>query len=193
MTIYGYARVSTTDQDLDIQREALTAAGCNVIREEKVSGTSRKGRSELETLLQFIQPGDTLVVTRVDRLARSVGDLQDIVRDLKKRGISLMATEQPIDTTSAAGEAFLNMLSVFAQFETTIRKERQAEGIAKAKSRGVYKGMPPQIDRTEVGRLKSEGMKPDAIAKRLGITRSSAYRIIKEINEKPLALAEERR
>jgi len=97
MAVYGYARVSTIDQDLELQEAALKAAGCEVIRSEKVSGAARSGRQELETLLSFIRKGDTLVVTRIDRLARSVGDLQDIVRTLRDRGASLKATEQPID------------------------------------------------------------------------------------------------
>jgi DNA invertase Pin-like site-specific DNA recombinase len=129
MTTYGYARVSTTDQDLTIQVEALRKAGCEVIREEKRSGTSREGRGELDTLLQFLRAGDTLMITRIDRLARSIGDLQDIVRALKAKGIALKATEQSIDTDTAAGKAFLDMLGVFAEFETNLRKERQLEGI----------------------------------------------------------------
>jgi len=87
--IYGYARVSTGDQDLTIQREALTAAGCQMIREEKKSGTKLEGRDELKILLDFITKGDTLVVTRIDRLARSVLDLQGIVRKLKDKGAAL--------------------------------------------------------------------------------------------------------
>jgi hypothetical protein len=138
--LYGYARVSTTDQDLAIQEAALKAAGCTVIRAEKVSGTSLAGRTELETLLAFMRPGDTLVVTRVDRLARSLRDLQNLVHELRERGVHLRATEQPIDTSTAAGKAFLDMLGVFAEFETNLRRERQLEGIAAAKQRGVYKG-----------------------------------------------------
>jgi DNA invertase Pin-like site-specific DNA recombinase len=178
MTIYGYARVSTTDQDVTIQQEALKAAGCNVVRSEKVSGTSRHGREELERMLDFVQPGDTLMVTRVDRLARSIGDLQDIVRQLKAKGVALKATEQPIDTGTAAGKAFLDMLGVFAEFETNLRKERQMEGIAKAKAEGVYKGRKRSIDPARVQGLKSEGMKPREIAKHLGIGRASVYRAL---------------
>lgn len=180
MAIYGYARVSTTDQDTAVQEEALRRAGCEVIRVEKRSGTSRKGRSELETLLEFLRKGDVLMVTRIDRLARSVGDLQDIVRALRQKGAALKATEQPIDTGSAAGKAFLDMLGVFAEFETSIRRERQLEGIAKAKARGVYKGRKQSIARDEVARLKAEGLGPAAIAKRLGIGRASVYRVLGE-------------
>ena len=125
MALYGYARVSTRDQDFTLQEEALRAAGCDVVRAEKVTGSSRSGRTELQLLLDFIRPGDTLVVTRIDRLARSIKDLQDIVFMLKERGVTLKATEQPIDTRSAAGKAFLDMLGVFAEFETNLRRERQ--------------------------------------------------------------------
>src|ERR1700732_3275790 len=144
--LYGYARVSTTDQDLDLQEAALKAAGCEVIRSEKITGTSTNGRTELATLLEFIRKGDELVVTRIDRLARSIGDLQDIVRKLKAKGATLKATEQPIDTGTAAGKAFLDMLGVFAEFETNLRRERQMEGIAKAKAAGVYKGRKPTVN-----------------------------------------------
>jgi DNA invertase Pin-like site-specific DNA recombinase len=178
MAVYGYARVSTTDQDLSIQEAALKAAGCAVVCSEKVSGTSRQGRTELDRLLQFIQPGDTLVVTRIDRLARSIGDLQDIVRDLKSRGVTLRATEQPIDTGTAAGKAFLDMLGVFAEFETNLRRERQMEGIAKAKAEGVYKGRRPSIETAKVMALKADGLGASEIAKRLGIGRASVYRVL---------------
>jgi DNA invertase Pin-like site-specific DNA recombinase len=126
--IYGYARVSTIDQDLSIQRAALKAAGCTVIRTEKASGSNRKGRTELETLMDFLRRGDTLCVTRIDRLARSLRDLQNIVHELQERGVHLKATEQPIDTSSAAGKAFLSMLGVFAEFENNLRRERQMLG-----------------------------------------------------------------
>ena len=180
MSVYGYARVSTIDQNTDIQKEALARAGCEVIRVEKRSGTSRRGRTELQILLDFLRKGDTLVVTRVDRLARSIGDLQDIVRLLKERGVALKATEQPIDTSTAAGKAFLDMLGVFAEFETNLRRERQLEGIAKAKAAGVYKGRKPSIDRKAVAKLKAEGLGAAAIAKRLKIGRASVYRVLNE-------------
>src|ERR1700749_3755882 len=117
MTIIGYARVSTTDQDLSIQEAALKAAGCQVIRAEKRSGTTTEGREALRTLPEFLHAGDVLMVTRIDRLARSIGDLQDIVRTVRARGASLKATEQPIDTSTVAGKCFLDMLKVFAAFE----------------------------------------------------------------------------
>ena len=178
MTIIGYARVSTLDQDLSIQLAALKAARCDVIRQEKASGTTTAGRQELKTVIEFIRPGDTLVVTRIDRLARSIGDLQDIVRTLRTKGAALKATEQPIDTTTAAGKCFLDMLGVFAEFETNLRKERQLEGIAKAKAAGVYKGRPPTIEAARLRELKAQGIGASAIAKRLKIGRASVYRVL---------------
>ena len=180
MAIYGYARASSVDQDVSLQESMLRAAGCELVRSEKVSGTSRTGRSELALLLEFLRPGDTLLVTRIDRLARSVKDLQDIVLELRTRGVALKATEQPIDTSSAAGKAFLDMLGVFAEFETNLRRERQLEGIAAAKSRGVYTGRKASIDAAEVQRLKREGLGASAIAKHLGIGRASVYRLLNE-------------
>ena len=179
MAAYGYARVSTIDQDLTVQRQALRAAGCSVVRAEKASGSRRDGRTELQVLLDFVQPGDTLVVTRIDRLARSLKDLQDIVHELKGRGVTLRATEQPVDTGTAVGKAFFDMLGVFAEFETNLRRERQLEGIALAKTRGVYRGRKPSIDVTEVRRLRNQdGLGPTAIARRLGIGRASVYRAL---------------
>jgi DNA invertase Pin-like site-specific DNA recombinase len=185
MSLYGYARVSTIDQDLTLQREALKAVGCDVIRAEKVSGTRRDGRTELQVLLDFLRPGDTLVVTRIDRLARSVKDLQDIVHELKSKGVSLKATEQPIDTATAAGKAFLDMLAVFAEFETNLRKKRQLEGIKAAKENGIYRGRKPSIDAAEVRRLAAEGVGPTDIARRLKISRRSIYRLTGDQNAQP--------
>jgi len=179
MALYGYARVSTYDQDLALQEQALRAAGCDIVRAEKASGTTRAGRTELQILLDFLRRGDTLLVTRVDRLARSIKDLQDIVHALKERGVSLKATEQPIDTGSAAGKAFLDMLGVFAEFETNLRRERQQEGIAAAKARGVYRGRKKKVDPAIIHRLRTEEkLGPTEIAQRLGIGRASVYRAI---------------
>src|ERR1700724_4868728 len=172
MAIYGYARASTLEQNVTIQEDALRRAGCEVIRSEKVSGSSRAGRSELALLLQFLRHGVTLMVTGVDRLARSIKDLQDIVHELRAAGVTLRATEQPIDTSSAAGKAFLDMLGVFAEFETNLRRERQMEGIAQAKAKGVYKGRKPSVDVSQVKDMKAKGMGPSAIAKALKIGRA---------------------
>ena len=176
MASIGYARVSTSDQDCAIQEAALKAAGCEVVRSEKRSGTTTKGRTELATVLEFLRAGDTLVVTRIDRLARSVADLAGIIETISQKGAFLRATEQPIDTGSSAGRAFLQMLGVFAEFETAIRKERQAEGIAKAKQAGAYKGRKASVDGATVKRLFAEGLGGTEISRRLGISRASVYR-----------------
>lgn len=176
--IYGYARVSSVGQDLTIQETALRAAGCTVIRSEKQTGKSMENRKELQTLLEFVQAGDVLIVTRVDRLARSIGDLQEIARTLKEKRVALKATEQPIDTGTAAGKCFFDMLGVFAEFETNLRRERQLEGIAKAKAEGVYKGRKPSVDIAKVNELQASGLGASEIAKALKIGRASVYRAI---------------
>jgi DNA invertase Pin-like site-specific DNA recombinase len=157
----------------------LKAAGCDPVRSEKRSGTSTQGRTELQTVLAFLRRGDVLTVTRIDRLARSIADLSNIVRELDSKGVALRATEQPIDTSTAAGKAFLGMLGVFAEFETNIRRERQLEGIAAAKTKGVYKGRPATIEAAAVARLKAEGLGASEISKRLKIGRASVYRLLK--------------
>ena len=120
------------------------------------------------------------MVTKIDRLARSVGDLQDIVRAIRTKGSALKATDQPIDTSTAAGKCFLDMLGVFAEFETNLRRERQLEGIAKAKAAGVYagKGRKPTVPIEKVKAMRAAGHGPSAIAKALGISRMSVHRAL---------------
>jgi DNA invertase Pin-like site-specific DNA recombinase len=178
VSIIGYARASTVDQDCTIQEKALWAAGCTTVRSEKRSGTTMAGRTELETILDFLREGDTLMVTRIDRLSRSVADLERLVGALKAKGVNLKATEQPVDTSSPAGKAFLQMLGVFAEFETALRKERQMEGIAKAKAEGAYKGRKPSVDVSKVRELRMQGLGASAIAAQLEIGRASVYRAI---------------
>ena len=179
MAIYGYARVSTEDQDCAVQVNALRRAGCEVVRQDYASGRRLTQRPELALLVQFLRPGDTLMVTRIDRLARSVKDLQDIVETLREKGVTLRATEQPIDTQSAAGKCFMDMLGVFAEFEVNLWRERQLEGIAAAKARGVYKGRKPSVDPAAVRRLHDEEqLGAAAIALRLRIGRASVYRAL---------------
>jgi DNA invertase Pin-like site-specific DNA recombinase len=178
MNNIGYARVSSSDQDCAIQEAALRLEGCNIIRSEQVSGTSRNGRKELDTVLSFMRKGDTLTVTRIDRLARSVADLEGIVREIHAKGAFLRCIEQPVDTSTSAGKAFLQMLGVFAEFETALRKERQMEGIAKAKAAGVYKGRKPSVPVDEITRLHGEGVNPSEISRQLGIGRTSVYRAL---------------
>lgn len=172
----GYARTSTVEQNLDAQVTALEAAGCTMVRTEQQLGASLDDRRELSTILDFIHDGETLVVTRIDRLARSMRDLQIIVDRLKQKGAHLVATEEPVDTSTATGKAFFDMLGVFAEFETNLRRERQAEGIAAAKTKGVYKGRPPKINMDDIKRRLSEGERPLEIARDMGVARSTVYK-----------------
>lgn len=178
---FGYGRVSAADQDLGIQAEALERAGCIVSFLEKRSGTTTEGREELRRVLSILGDGDELVVVRLDRLARSVADLADIVRQIEKKGASLRCVEQPVDTSTSAGRAFVGMLAVFAEFETGLRRERQMEGIAKAKREGKYKGRPRMSVSAEVTRLAAEGKGPTAIAKELGIGVATVHRRLAEL------------
>lgn len=181
MPTHGQARVSTLDKDLAIHRAALKKAGCGLVPAEKASGSRRDGRTELQVLLDFVQAGDTLVVTRINRLARSMKDLQDLVHELKERGLALRATKQPVDTGTAADKAFMDMLGVFSEFETNLGRERQLEGIKFAKARGIYTGRTPTIDPAELRRLRNEEkLGPTAIARRLGIGRASVHRMLEK-------------
>ena len=175
----GYARVSSVDQNLDVQLETLKSFGCEKIYQEKVSGTSTQGRNELKECIDFVREGDELVITRIDRLARSVLDLQLIVKELSDKGVNLSATEQPISTKDATSKCFLDMLGVFAELETNLRKERQNEGIFRAKQKGIYKGRKSSINVNKIKELKNSGMGSTAIAKEMGIHRDSVYRVLK--------------
>jgi Resolvase, N terminal domain len=146
----------------------------------------------LRTVLTFLRMGDVLMVTRIDRLARSIGDLQDTVRAVRAKGASLKATEQAIATGTAAGKCFLDMLGVFAEFETNLRRERQLEGIAKAKAAGVYKGRPASIDAAQVRAMKAQGIGASEIAKALKIGRASAIGRWKLVEQPPRWTARQR-
>ena len=117
----AYIRVSSSTQSLELQREAVQKENVDKIFEEKVSGTSTQGREKLKEMLEFVREGDTCYITRTDRLARSILDLQLIVKELTEKGVGLVATEQPISTKDATSKCFLDMLGVFAEFETNIR------------------------------------------------------------------------
>lgn len=177
--IIGYARVSSTSQSLDIQHEALTAAGADKIFSEKVSGRSTTDRDQLALALSFAREGDTLAVTRLDRLARSVSDLHRIIETLNAKGVSFRCLNQPgVDTDTSTGRLMLAMLGAVAAFEADIRRERQMEGVRKAQAAGKYRGRPASIDPGKVKELKSAGMGAAAIAKTLNIGRASVYRAL---------------
>ena len=177
--LIGYARVSSTSQSLEVQLDALAAVGCDKVFSEKMSGRSTEGRGELGEALDFVRDGDTLVVTRLDRLARSVGDLFTILDRLLAKGVSFRCLAQAgVDTDSSTGRLMLGILGAVAAFEGDIRRERQLEGIAKAKAAGVYRGRKPSVDVSKVRALRLEGVGPSEIAVRLGIGRASVYRAL---------------
>lgn len=178
MALVGYGRVSSTGQQLDIQLDQLRAAGCEKIFAEKRSGTTTDGRAELEACLEWVRENDVVCVTRLDRLARSMTDLQNIVTRLQAKNVGFKVLQQGgIDTTRPEGRLMLNLLGSFAEFETDLRRERQAEGIAKARAEGRYRGRPQSIKAEEILALESEGLGPTEIARRLGIGRASIYRL----------------
>ena len=178
MSVYGYARVSSTSQSTDIQEELLKDAGCTVVRSEKASGGSRQGRSELENLLDFITKGDTLVVHKLDRLGRSTRDVLNLVHELEQKGANLRVLEPNIDTSGPMGKMVLTVLGMVSEMELSFIRERQKAGIAKAKADGRYKGRPPSIDKAELEKLRATGKTPTEIAKELNIGRASVYRIL---------------
>jgi DNA invertase Pin-like site-specific DNA recombinase len=177
--LVGYARVSSTGQSLDIQNEALADAGCEKIFAEKVSGRSTRDREQLATALDFVRDGDTLVVTRLDRLARSVADLHRIIERLTEKKVAFRCLNQSgVDTDSSTGRLMLAILGAVACFESDIRAERQREGIQKAKVEGKYKGRKPTVDVTRVKTLRDDGLGPSQIAREMGIGRASVYRAL---------------
>lgn len=177
--LVGYARVSSTGQSLDIQNEALADAGCEKIFAEKVSGRSTHDREELARVIDFVRDGDTLVVTRLDRLARSVADLHQIIERLTEKKVAFKCLNQSgVDTDSSTGRLMLAILGAVAAFENDIRLERQREGIAKAKLEGKYKGRKPTVDNVRVKELRDTGLGPAAIAREMGIGRASVYRAL---------------
>jgi DNA invertase Pin-like site-specific DNA recombinase len=178
MAIIGYARVSSTGQSLDIQEAALREAGCDKIFAEKKSGRKASDREHLALALDFIREGDTLVVTKLDRLARSVIDLHQIVARMTEKGVAFRVLQQSgIDTSTSTGKLTLAVLAAVAEFEADIRAERQKDGIEAAKAKGVYKGRPATIDAAAIKSALAGGESPAALAKRLGVARSTVYRL----------------
>ena len=178
----GYARVSTTGQSLELQRDILTKTGCEEIFEETRSGKQGQHRPKLSEALTFIRKGDTLVVTRLDRLARSVHDLHQIAQGLKEKGAGLIAINQPeIDTTSKYGKLIFMILGGVAELERDLILERTAEGRARAKAAGKHLGRRPTLSLKDVAALKKEAIKWKGSAAELGqkygISRASVYRL----------------
>lgn len=179
----GYARVSTVGQSLETQLVELAKEGCEKVFQEKASGKDADSRFQLQLALEFVRSGDVLVITKLDRLARSMGDLSLISKRLKEKGVGLKAINQPeIDTTSAIGELLFNVLGAVASFERALINERIAEGRAKALKKGVKFGAKAKLTDKQIGELKSElenweGSKTE-LASKFGISRASLYRLV---------------
>jgi DNA invertase Pin-like site-specific DNA recombinase len=180
MSVVGYARVSSVGQSLDVQVEKLTAHGCDKIYQEKVSGTTQN-RTKLKNCLDYVRDGDLLVVTKLDRLARSTLHLTQIADKLKQKGVELVVLDQNIDTSTSTGKLLFHMLGAIAEFETEIRKERQTEGIAKAKENGVKFGRKSKMTDGMVMELKkkrSEGILIRNLMQDYSLSKASVYRYL---------------
>jgi DNA invertase Pin-like site-specific DNA recombinase len=177
----GYKRVSTTDQNLD--RQDLPEA--EKVFEEKVSGRT-KARPALQAMIDFVREGDEVLVYSIDRLARSLTDLQAIVDQLNAKGVAVRFLSENLVFSRDAQDPFatlqLQLLGSFAQFEVSLSKQRQLEGIEKAKARGVYTGRKPSIDTDEVATLTAKGFTASQVAEMLGISRMSVYRALKKVS-----------
>jgi DNA invertase Pin-like site-specific DNA recombinase len=178
----GYARVSTDDQTIDLQRDALLAAGCQVIYEEKISGKNTD-RTELNNCLKALRRGDTLVVWRLDRLGRSLKDLMDIVSNLEKTGINFISVTEHIETETAAGKLIFHLFGALSEFERNLIRERTKAGIAAARARGRKGGRKPILDQYKIKEIKAlmadPSIKITTIAKRYGISRATLYKYAK--------------
>lgn len=179
--LIGYARVSTVDQNLALQRDALTEAGCEHLYTEQLSGAVTD-RPELKAALQFARKGDTLVVWKLDRLARSVKQLIETVEKLRARGIGFRSLTETIDTTTAQGLLVFHMFSALAEFERSLIRERTQAGLAAAKRAGRTGGRPPKLTADDIKAAKTMLTNPDIgvtqIAHRLGVSAATLYRHI---------------
>ena len=185
MAKIGYARVSSTGQSLEIQIAKLEAYGCTEldgqIFQEKKSGTSTIDRTEWKSCNKHLRKGDTLVITKLDRLARSTLDLTQIAENLKTRGIELVVIDQNIDTSTPTGKLLFNMLASIAEFENDIRRERQADGIDKAKDHGVKFGAKAKLSDQQLAEMKlkrAEGVLVKDIMLEYGLSKASVYRLL---------------
>ena len=171
MARIGYARVSTTDQDLDGQLARLKAEGCEVIRAEKASGGSRQGRAELATILDFLRAGDELIVTRLDRLGRDTRDVLNLIHECEEKGAWVTVLDPHVSTRGEMGHIVLTVLGMVAEMERRFIKERQREGIERAKGRQVYKGGKRRLDHERIRSLYQQNFSPSQIAKAIGLAR----------------------
>lgn len=176
--LIGYARVSTDDQNLHLQRDALERAGCQVIYEDKASGKNTE-RPELEECLKALRSGDTLVVWRLDRLGRSLGDLVKLVTTLEEKGIGFESLQEKIETTSASGKLVFHVFAALAEFERNLISERTRAGLKAARARGRLGGRKPKLKQKDIREIKALLKDPNIpvsdIAKRFGVSRTTIY------------------
>ena len=181
MAVLGYARVSSTGQNLEVQLDKLTSHGCDRIFHEKKTGTSTTARTKWNECMQYLRTGDTLVITKLDRLARSMVDLTAITDELNKKEVELIVLDQKIDTTTPEGKLLFHMLGAVAEFETEIRAERQRDGISKALELGTKFGAkskltPEQL--TEMRKKRADGVLIRELMAEYGLSKSSVYRLL---------------
>jgi DNA invertase Pin-like site-specific DNA recombinase len=180
----GYARVSTDDQHLDMQRDALTAAGCSVIYEETASGKAA-ARPELEQCLKALRPGDSMIVWRLDRLGRSLPDLVRIVGELEQKGIGFESITERIETSSAAGKLVFHVFAALAEFERNLIRERTNAGLAAARARGRAGGRKPKLNEKDVKEIRAlwrdKSIPVADIARRFGVSRTTLYKHLDQV------------
>jgi DNA invertase Pin-like site-specific DNA recombinase len=179
--LIGYARVSSMDQSTASQEAELRAAGCTIVRTEKVSGASRNMRDELASIMDFIRSGDTLIVVKLDRLGRSTRDVLNLVHELEQKGASLRVLEPAIDTGGPMGRMVLTVLGMVAEMELGFIRDRQRVGIEAAKAQGVYKGRPVTFDHGKIVALRKEGLGATEIARAVGCKRGNVYKALKAV------------
>lgn len=183
MARIGYARVSTLDQDLQVQLDRLQRERCEIIRSEKVSGGSREGRAELATVIEFLREGDEVVVTRLDRLGRDTRDVLNIVHECQQRGAFVTILDPHVSTRGEMGQVILTILGMVAEMERRFLRERQREGIERAKSKGTYTGGKARLDYARIKRLVASGHAVANVAREIGCSRMQIYRILKRTSE----------
>ena len=181
MAVLGYARVSSTGQNLEVQLDKLTSHGCDRIFHEKKTGTSTTARTKWNECMQYLRTGDTLVITKLDRLARSMIDLTKITDELNKREVELIVLDQQINTSTPEGKLLFHMLGAVAEFETEIRAERQRDGIAKALEKGTRFGAkskltPEQL--TEMRKKREDGVLIRELMDEYSISKATVYRLL---------------
>ncbi len=182
MAIIGYARVSSIGQSLEVQQKALKKYGCNKVYNEKRSGTT-SNRPELKACLDYVREGDTLVITKLDRLARSTLHLHKIIDDLNTKGVAFKVLDQSIDTSTKEGQLLFGILATIAQFETALRAERQSEGIKNAKSKGIKFGAKPKLSPEQIEEMRLRRGKGEKIKRLMidyGISKASVYRLLSD-------------